>query len=120
MPDPVTPEMAADNKNTAFHFSYVSHKGRSLQFLLTEIADADKTLIFAKAKRETPFTKNRSPNTSMLRGVFKRGGLFRCLFKKNGIIKKDLGYYKSDHEAALAYDYEEIRTNGLKVGREGA
>ena len=68
MPDPVTPEMAADNKNTAFHFSYVSHKGRSLQFLLTEIADADKTLIFAKAKRETPFTKNRSPNTSILRG----------------------------------------------------
>ena len=41
----------------------------------------------------------------MLRGVFKRGGLYRCLFKKNGIIKKDLGYYKTDIEAARAYDY---------------
>ena len=51
----------------------------------------------------------------MLRGVFKRGGLFRCLFKKNGIIKKDLGYYKTDVEAARAYDYEEIRTSGIKV-----
>lgn len=51
----------------------------------------------------------------MLRGVFKRGGLYRCLFKKNGIIKKDLGYYKTDIEAARAYDYEEIRTSGIKV-----
>ncbi len=72
-------------------------------------------LIFAKTKRETPFTKNRAASTSMLRGVFKRGTLWRCLFKKNGIIKKDLGYYKSDFEAARAYDYEEIRTSGIKV-----